>query len=109
MAIQKRQVQITGSSFQKGADRWIANLAPGQQLRLEREPQNKYDPNAISVHIFQQCLGYFPRGFAAEVAPLMDKGYEVVAVKSGDQRFAGTGVMDVSWETPDVVNAGADS
>lgn len=102
MATEKRQVSIVGSTFHPGAGNWIAKLPPGQQLRVEREPGNPYDANAIAVHIFQQKLGHFPRGFAAEVAPLMDAGYKLTAVKSRDPRFAGTGVMVVEWELPDV-------
>jgi HIRAN domain len=108
MATEKRQVNIVGSSFHPGASNWIAKMAPGQQLRVEREPKNKYDANAVAVYIFQQHLGYFPRGFAAEVAPLMDAGYELRAIKSRDPRFAGTGVMVVEWEKPDV-QQGADA
>lgn len=105
MSTEKRQVSIVGSSFYPGADVWLAKLAPGQRLRVEREPQNPYDANAIAVYIFQQKLGHFPRGFAAEVAPLMDAGKALVAWKSRDPRFAGTGVMVVEWEKPDAAPA----
>ncbi len=107
MATEKRQVSIVGSSFYPGAGQAIANLRPGQQLRVEREPQNKYDANAIAVHYFNQKLGHFPRGFAAEVAPLIDAGKSCVAHKSRDPRFAGTGVMVVEWELPDAPEADA--
>lgn len=99
MPIEKRQVAITGSSFHPGAGNWIARLKPGQQLLVLREPQNRYDPNAVSVWTFHQCLGYFPRGFAAEVAPLIDAGHPLSAKKSRDPKFAGTGVMLVEWDT----------
>jgi hypothetical protein len=110
MATEKRQVSIVGSSFYQGAGNWLAKMAPGQQLRVEREPNNQYDANAVAVYIFNQKLGHFPRGFAAEVAPLMDKGYKLIATKSRDPRFAGTGVMVVEWELPDgaETNAGTD-
>jgi hypothetical protein len=101
MATEKRQVSIVGSSFYPGATDWLARMSPGQKLRVEREPNNQYDANAVSVHIFQQKLGHFPRGFAAEVAPLMDAGKKLIAWKSRDPRFAGTGVMVVEWELPD--------
>jgi hypothetical protein len=107
MATEKRQVNIVGSSFQPGAGDWIAQMGPGQQLRVEREPKNKYDTNAVAIYIFQQKLGYLPRGFAAEVAPIMDAGYVLSATKSRDPRFAGSGVMIVEWELPDVPSADA--
>lgn len=98
MAIRKRQVQIMGSSFYPGAGNWLAKMRPGQQLRVEREPTNQYDPNAVAVYLFQQKLGHFPRGFASEVAPLMDAGNTLNATKSRDPRFAGTGIIVVEWE-----------
>lgn len=110
MAKQKRQVCIMGSSFQKGADRYLPRLTPGQRLRVERDPGNAYHSNAISVWVFGQCLGYLPRGFADEVAPLMDAGQTILASKSRDPRFATSGVLVVEWETPDAPspNAGTD-
>jgi hypothetical protein len=110
MAVEKRQVSIVGSSFYPGAGNWIAKMAPGQKLRVEREADNQYDANAVAVYIFQQKLGHFPRGFAAEVAPLIDAGCKLTAIKSRDPRFAGSGVMVVEWEKPDApeANAGED-
>ncbi len=99
MATEKRQISIVGSSFYPGASEHIARLRPGQPLHVEREPNNPYDANAISVHIFNQKLGHFPRGFAAEVAPLMDAGKKLTAWKSRDPRFGTSGVMVVEWET----------
>lgn len=101
MGAQKRQASIVGSSFYPGATNWIAKLRPGQQLRVEREPANKYDPNAISVWTFQQQLGHLPRGLAAEIAPFMDAGFPCRVSKSADPRFGTAGVVAVEWETPD--------
>ena len=101
MTVEKRQVSIVGSSFHPGAMNWITKLSPGQQLRVVREPNNQYDGNAIAVHVYHQALGYLPRGFAAEVAPLMDAGCKLVARKSRDPRFAQSGVLVVEWEKPD--------
>lgn len=99
MATEKRQVSIVGSSFYPGAgDQW-ARMRPGQPLRAEREPNNEYDANAVAVHIFNQKLGHFPRGFAAEVAPLMDAGKALKIWKSRDPRFGGSCVTVVEWET----------
>jgi hypothetical protein len=107
MATEKRQVSIVGSSFYPGAGNVIAKLGPGQRLRVEREPNNQYDSNAISIHYFNQKLGHLPRGFAAEVAPLVDAGKGIVAWKSRDPRFAGTGVLVVEWELPDATSPDA--
>jgi hypothetical protein len=101
MATEKRLVSIVGSSFYPGAGNWIAKMARGQELRVERQPNNQYDANAVAVYVFNQQLGHFPRGFAAEVAPLMDAGKKLSATKSRDPRFDGQGVMVVEWETSD--------
>lgn len=101
MSQQKRQVGITGSSFLPNAGNYIARLKPKQQVRLEREPQNKYHSNAVAVYTFGTKLGYFPRGFADIVAPIMDAGGTVTATKSADPKFAQTGVLLVAWEAPD--------
>lgn len=105
MGTQERQASIMGSSRTPGASNILPRLRPGQQLRVAREPENPYDPNAIAVHYFNQKLGYFPRGFAAEVAPFIDAGFSVTARKSSDPKFGTSGVMVVKWETPDAPNA----
>jgi hypothetical protein len=41
-------------------------------MRMEREPLNKFDPNAISVKANGYHIGYIPRDLAADVAPVLD-------------------------------------
>lgn len=98
MATEKRQVSVVGSSFYPGAgDQW-ARMRPGQPLRWKREPENEHDKNAVSIHIFNQQLGHFPRGFAAEIAPLLDAGKACKVWKSRDPRFGTSCVVVVEWE-----------
>lgn len=49
-------------------------LEPGMVLGLEREPSNKYDPNAIMVIHPESMIhiGYVAKEVAIELAPLMD-------------------------------------
>ena len=101
MSLQEKQASIMGSSFYPGANNCIPRLKPGQQLRVDREPTNPHDRNAISLHIFNQKLGHLPRGLAAELAPLMDAGVTVNVTKSRDPRFGTSGVVVVRWEIPD--------
>lgn len=110
MVTAKIQVSIAGSSHYPGAVEQIVRLHPGQQLLVVREPKNPYDVNAIAVHLRNQKLGYFPRGFAAAFAPIIDAGLKVIAHKSRDPRFAQSGVIVVEWEVPDgsKADAGAD-
>ena len=110
MVTAKIQVSIVGSSHYPRAIDQIVRMRPGQRLLVVREPKNPYDANAIAVHLLKQKLGYFPRGFAAAFAPIMDAGLKVIAHKSRDPRFAQSGAMVVEWELPDgpKADAGAD-
>ncbi|KAI0049881.1 hypothetical protein FA95DRAFT_1588021 [Auriscalpium vulgare] len=46
----------------------------GEQVRLIREPQNKFDKNAIQViNIGNTQVGHLPRDIALKLAPLMDQ------------------------------------
>lgn len=55
----------------------VARLGPGTPLRLERQPENPYDPCACALfdpHGDQ--VGFFNRRLAAAIAPLVDRGVE---------------------------------
>lgn len=67
----------------------IAECYEGEELFLEREPDNEHDPNAISVwNEYGEQLGYINKSLASELAPKMDKGMRiacfVTAVTGGD-------------------------
>ena len=48
---------------------------------LIREPENIHDPNAIRVSLFDLFfLGYVPKHFAKDLAPLMDSGRTFLAI-----------------------------
>lgn len=51
-----------------------------------REPENLYDPNAIRIVLGAHGakLGYVPRAFAAQWAPLLDRGERLIGVCNGD-------------------------
>jgi hypothetical protein len=60
-------------------------LHDGDGLRLIRSLHNRYDPNAILVvaeagQLAGVDLGFVPREFACELAPLLDAGAEFYAV-----------------------------
>lgn len=70
---------IAGGHYH-GLGRVLATLAPGQTLRLAREPENPYDANAIAVLDGDGLkLGYLPRSANAPIAALMDTGTDVHA------------------------------
>jgi hypothetical protein len=59
---------IVGSFFRKPAPAIIANLPSGTPLRLEAEPDNPHDPNAIKVIIDAEHLPHNEELEAACVA-----------------------------------------
>jgi hypothetical protein len=69
-------------------------FAAGNEIRLEREPANPYDPNAIAVWNAARTLqaGYIPRDEAKRLAKKLDKGqrFRVVTIWEtfeGDRRI----------------------
>lgn len=45
-------------------------------VELRRNPQNKYDSNAIEVHADGKMIGHIPKETAARLAPKLDGGTE---------------------------------
>ena len=61
-------------------------VEPGAALRLERDPANEHDPNAVKVHVGDEQLGFVPREVAFDLAPKLDAGEEWSAVILREQR-----------------------
>jgi len=81
----KVQSDLAGIKFRpKEIKERIATLGEGEVLSLEREPDNKYDENAIRVLDHDgQFLGYVQGYVAKALAPEIDAGTSHVAeVKS---------------------------
>jgi hypothetical protein len=74
----------------------VGALPRGLRVRLQREPDNEFDGNAIAVYYGTTHLGFLPRIHNIELAPALDRGAaeseaEVVAeaiVDKGDVRFS---------------------
>lgn len=91
----KSTTNIVGSSFYPGATDRIMRLKVGAAVTLRREPDNKYDKNAVAVIIFNMKVGHLSKGFAADMAPLMDSGVPVTARRS--PQFPNSCVVEVEW------------
>jgi hypothetical protein len=58
----------------------IKSLSEGDELILDPEPDNKYDPNAVRVmydyevgdEATREHLGYVPKKFSAEIAAIIE-------------------------------------
>lgn len=66
----------------------------GEDVKIQREPGNSYDRNAIQVLSNSgSMIGYIPKNFAAVLAPKMDAGIKVSATvkeigrRDGDLRL----------------------
>lgn len=51
-------------------------IGGGDVLELEREPDNKYDPDAVKVFYEEEWIGYVEREFSQEVSELIDSGVD---------------------------------
>jgi hypothetical protein len=70
---------IAGFQYYQGP-RILPHLAVGQELVLQREPENPYDDLAVAVHTTTgQKLGYLPRHLNEIPAALMDNGRQLTA------------------------------
>jgi single-stranded-DNA-specific exonuclease len=87
--------KLAGVSFE-GRQDVVARLQPGLALRLVRQPENEYDPNAIAVlDATGDQVGFLNRRLAAALAPELDRGaaYSVsVADVTGGGEGASLGV-----------------
>lgn len=48
-------------------------------VELRRDPDNKYDANAVQVRYLGYMVGHLSREVAARIAPLLDSGKEIRA------------------------------
>lgn len=68
-------VKVAGVTYENRQS-IIAALRGNEPVRVVPEPDNKYDPNALAIHIatsdgVQHC-GYVPRYLAADIAPHLE-------------------------------------
>jgi len=87
--------KLAGVSFEGRPD-VVARLEPAAPLRLVRQPDNEYDPNAIAIlDTAGDQVGFFNRRLAAALAPEIDRGAAyVVSVTevTGGEEGASLGV-----------------
>ena len=57
----------------RGLDPYLAGTLPGTDVVLVREPDNKFDPNAVMVWIGGQHVGYIPSKDAVALAQFIDQ------------------------------------
>lgn len=65
---------IAGFTYWDGA-LVVADLKPGQKLRLEREEDNRFDPYAVALWQGENKLGFIPRDMNHEISKFLEMGY----------------------------------
>lgn len=75
-------IRVAGVTYENRQD-ILARLHTSDPCRLEPEPENPYDPNAIAVKVSHEGtihhVGYVPKELAALIAPHLDS--EALMVK----------------------------
>ena len=70
---------IVGMKFHPGASDKLRETPAGTVVTLEREPDNRFDPNAIRCVVGGLICGYIPKAQAVRLAEDMDAGKPVTA------------------------------
>lgn len=65
---------IAGFTYYNGAD-VFEKLKIGVQLRLQAEPENRYDPKAVAIYYKEEILGYVPRTENEMLSKFLNLGY----------------------------------
>lgn len=67
--------KVAGVTYE-GRQALIAQISTSDPCRLEPEPENKFDANAIAVKVAHNGaiwqIGYLPKELASQVAPYLD-------------------------------------
>lgn len=67
------QFNLVGLRFRPASAKLaFATLSPGDEVGLEREPDNPHDPNAIQVVFANEHIGYVPALLAVTLAATLD-------------------------------------
>ncbi len=85
--------KVVGVTFD-GRQEVVAQLAPGEEVLLRRQPNNPHDPHAVQVvRRDGSVVGYLSSALAGRLAPHLDRGARyratVTAVTGGGQRHLG--------------------
>lgn len=77
-AVVVQQSPIAGFQYYAGND-IFSDLQVDTPFLLKREPNNKYDSNAVAIYFKQYKLGFIPRADNTAVAQMLDRGERLSA------------------------------
>ena len=67
--------KVVGNTFCKDGQQLISELTEKSSLLWEREPNNKWDSNAIMImNPNKKKIGYIPKELAADLTKMIDSG-----------------------------------
>jgi hypothetical protein len=99
------KTKVVGVSFNNAdgtrrEDLIISKCREGDVLILKRDPRNKYDTNAIGVHLSSgEQIGHLSAALARDLASVMDGGERLAAIvrhRTGDDELDVDGDDDYS-------------
>ncbi len=97
--MRKRHISVMGT-WEYSASQLLkeGNLAEGQELALRREPDCKYDKNAVRAFAGRSKLGYLPKNLSAEIAAYLDSGgrYSATVAHLGTRTKNGTSYPSIA-------------
>ena len=78
-----KECHLAGREYHEADEVWD-QLKVGTELRLERDTDNRYDPEAVAVMFDEKdslmpmsyLLGYIPRGENKDIAHFLDMGWD---------------------------------
>lgn len=73
-----QQSPLAGFQYHAGEGLW-PQLTIGDELQLDREPFNPYDPQAVRIDWRGHKLGYVPRRDNSAVSQMLDRGERLQA------------------------------
>lgn len=84
------ELKVVGVTFSNddGTNRQniIKTMAKNSPIMMSREPQNKFDTNAIKVSTIDGQVGYIGKDYSSILAPMMDSGrvFEAQVKETGE-------------------------
>jgi HIRAN domain len=85
-----KNYSIVGMNHRK-SEAFVAALKPGIEVTLVREPENKFDKNAVAVWIDGVHVGYIPKNQNAPLAAMIDHLGKPITVPIPDAPSAFSG------------------
>ena len=104
---QRYRCTMTGTRLPENQTVLKTEVHRGDQLILERDPLNEFDPNCIRVLTTTgKWIGFVPKETAAEVAPIMDGivGNVTIAKVRAMKESTRQGSVDLTVEIDIVIN-----